>query len=103
MRLARGEQFDLDLLDSGRSYGVTLRPDAGEELIEACDKKLRSAGYKSARDQALTDALVAGDIVESEWDAYKDLIDRHFGRKMHAANKVKHRPFAPLEAYEDDP
>jgi len=96
VKLTPNERFELDLLDSGRSYGVVLDRKRAVVLLRACHRQLRRLGYKPARNQALEDAYLVGVINENEWEAYKDLIDRRFQRRAREALRLKHRPFAPL-------
>lgn len=101
LTLTKHEQFDLDLLDSGRSYGVMLKPQVAVDLLQACHRRYQRLGYKPARNQVLEDAFILGLITAEEWEAYKDFVDRRFLRRARAALALKHRPKPPLEAYED--
>ncbi len=99
MRLDSHERFILDLEDCGRSWCVVLDESVARELLQICHRKRQKCGYKTARNEALEDALLASKFeTEDQWNAYKDFIDLRFLRRAHAANRVKFRPFAPPEA-----
>ena len=99
MRLDSRERFILDLEDSGRSWNVVLDEDVARELLQATHDKRVSCGYKTARNQALEDALLSGKFeTDDQWNAYKDFIDCRFLRRAYDANKIKYRPFAPPDA-----
>ena len=99
MRLNSRERFILDLEDSGRSWGVTLDEGVARELLQATHDKRRRCGYKTARNEALEDALLASKFdTDDQWNAYKNFIDLRFLRRAHDTLAVKHRPFAPPDA-----
>ena len=99
MRLDVQERFSLDLEDCGRSWSVELNEAVARELLQTTHDKRGSCGYKTARNLALEDALLASKFeTDDQWNAYKDFIDLRFLRRAHDALAVKHRPFAPPDA-----
>lgn len=70
-------------------------------MVRLMGPRIRRLGYKQARDQALRTYRFTG-ATEEETEAYKRFLDRHFHQRAMAAIKRKHRPRAPLEAYEGD-
>lgn len=101
MKLTRQELLERDAQDSGRLHSATISPEHAEEIANRTFATYRRLGYRMARDQAIEDILPIPPS-EKEFAAYKEFVNRRFGRRAKDARDIKNRPFAPVETYEDD-
>lgn len=70
-------------------------------MIKYMGPRIKRLGYKEARELALATYRFS-DAEEEEIEAYRRFLDRHFNQRAVEATKLKHRPRAPLQAYEGD-
>lgn len=70
-------------------------------MIELMGPRIRRLGYREARENAVTTYRFT-DTTEEETEAYRRRLDQHFHQRAMSAIRLKHRPRAPLEAYEGD-
>lgn len=103
-------EFERDISDAEFEAGVprgTIQKDAAHSMAREFGRLLaKKIAYRKARELALL-GWVPLNAYQNGWDAYKGLLDRCAQRWAKKARERKAqmaaRPFAPLEAYQDDP
>jgi hypothetical protein len=98
INLTPKEQFDQDLLDSGRSYGVTLDLKVAQRLTKSFSRGLRDKfEYRACRTYVL-EKHVPLEASDKERAAYEDFLNRRAQSWRKQAKELKSRPVAPPDA-----